>query len=150
MATADQVYVDPSALACLYLHQHDRSRRMIAWRARIDGAVPVTHHGRTEITNALCRARYEGHLNDDGLREALADFDADFAQGRADQVSILWRAALNLASDLSRTYTPRLGTRASDTLHVACAPELKLSHFLTFDERQQSLGKAVGLKLVKL
>lgn len=150
MATADQVYVDPSALACLYLHQHDRSRQLIAWRARSVGTIPVTHHGRTEITNALCRARFEGHLDDDGLQEALADFDADFAQGRADQVSILWRAALNLASDLSRLHTPRLGTRASDTLHVACALELKLPHFLTFDERQQSLAKAVGLKLVKL
>jgi hypothetical protein len=123
---------------------------MIAWRSRAHGAVPVTHHGRTEITNALCRARFEGHLDDDGLREALADFDADFAQGRADQVSLLWRAALNRASDLSRAHTPRLGTRASDTLHVACALELELPYFLTFDDRQQLLAKAVGLKLVKL
>jgi predicted nucleic acid-binding protein len=89
-------------------------------------------------------------LDDVGLREALADFDADVAQGRVDQVSILWRAALNLASDLSRTHTPRLGTRTSDTLHVACALELKLRHFLTFDERQQELAKATGLKLVRL
>ena len=150
MATADRAYVDPSALTCLYLHQHDRSRRLIAWRAHVGGTLPVTHHGKVEITNALCRARFEGHLDDAGLQEALADFEADFTQGRVEQASILWRAALNLASDLSRRHSPRLGTRASDVIHVACALELRLPHFLTFDERQASLAKAVGLKLVKL
>ena len=150
MATADQVYVDPSALACLYLHQHDRSRRVIAWRARVAGALPVTHYGRTEITNALCRASFAGELDEDGLTEALADFDADFAQGRLDQVSILWRAALNRASDLSRAHTPSLGTRSGDVLHVACALELNLRHFLTFDDRQQRLAAAVGLKTIQV
>jgi len=150
VATADQVYVDPSALACLYLHQHDRSRRVIAWRARVDGALPVTHYGRTEITNAICRARFAGELDEDGLTEALADFDADFTQGRLNQVSLLWRAALNRASELSRAHTPALGTRAGDVLHVACALELKLRRFLTFDERQERLATAAGLKTIRL
>jgi hypothetical protein len=35
-------------------------------------------------------------------------------------------------------------------LHVACALELKLKHFPTFDERQKKLAAACGLKLVKL
>ena len=50
--TADQVYVDPSALARLYVHQSG-SREMAAWRARLGGALAVTHHGRTEIINAV-------------------------------------------------------------------------------------------------
>jgi predicted nucleic acid-binding protein len=37
-----------------------------------------------------------------------------------------------------------------DVLHVACALELKLPHFLTFDERQLKLAKAAGLKAVRL
>ena len=150
MATADQIYADPSALACLYLHQHGRSRSVIAWRAGINGALPITHHGRTEITNAICRSRFTGELDEHGLEDALADFEADFAQGRLDQVNILWRAALNRAAELSRSYTPTLGTRSADVLHVACALELKLRHFLTFDDRQRKLAMAVGLKLVKL
>ena len=144
------MYVDPSALACFYLHQHDRSRRIIAWRAGVDGALPITHHGRTEITNAICRARFTGDLNDEGMEEALGDFETDFAHGRLDQVSILWRSALNLAGDLSRRHTPKFGTRAGDVLHVACALELKLRHFLTFDERQQKLATAAGLKAIRL
>ena len=150
MVTADQVYPDPSALACLYLHQQERSRRLIAWRAGRGGALPFTHHGRTEIINAICRARFVGDLDEQGVEGALADLEGDISHGRLHQVDILWRAALNRAAELSRTHTPTLGTRALDVLHVACALELKLKHFLTFDERQQKLVAAAGLKLVRL
>jgi len=146
--TAEEVYVDPSALACLYVHQ-DQSREMNAWRARVAGALPVTHHGRTEIINAVCRTAFTGHLDQAGLGEALTDVEDDFAHGRLHQADILWRAALNRAAELSRTHTPKLGTRSLDVLHVACALELKLRHFLTFDERQHKLAAVVGLKPVK-
>lgn len=145
----EEVYVDPSALARLYIHE-EGSRRLAAWRARIGGALPVTHHGRTEVINAMCRTAFLGHLNDDGLAEALADFAADFAQGGLRQADILWRSALNRAAELSQAHTPTLGTRSLDVLHVACALELKLRHFLTFDARQQKLATAAGLKLVRL
>ncbi|MBE7503651.1 MAG: type II toxin-antitoxin system VapC family toxin [Verrucomicrobiales bacterium] len=147
--TAEEVYADPSALARLYIHAAG-SKEMAAWRARVGGALPVTHHGRTEITNAICRVRFLGHLDDAGLAEALGDLDADFTQGCLQQADILWRAALNRATELSRSHTPTLGTRALDVLHVACALELRLRRFLTFDERQQRLAAAAGLKLIRL
>jgi predicted nucleic acid-binding protein len=147
--TAKQVYVDPSALARLYIHQAG-SRDISAWRARLVGALPVTHHGRTEVINAICRVAFLGHLDQDGTAEALSDFAGDFASGRLVQADILWRVALNQAAKLSQKHTPKLGTRSLDVLHVACALELKLPHFLTFDERQQQLAAAVGLKLVRL
>ncbi len=82
--------------------------------------------------------------------QAWSNIEADFEDGHLLQVDILWRAALNRAAELSRVHTPRLGTRALDVLHVGCALELKLRHFLTFDERQQKLAVACGLKPVKL
>jgi predicted nucleic acid-binding protein len=147
--TAEEVYADPSALARLYIHTAG-SPEMAAWRRRIGGALPVTHHGRTEIVNAICRVRFLGHLDDTGLAEALSDLDTDFVEGRLHQADLLWRAALNQASELSRRHTPTLGTRALDVLHVACALELKLRRFLTFDERQQRLAVAAGLRLVRV
>ncbi|MBM3840383.1 MAG: type II toxin-antitoxin system VapC family toxin [Verrucomicrobia bacterium] len=146
--TAEEVYVDPSGLARLYIHQAG-SREISAWRAKIGDALPVTHHGRTEVINAICRCAFLGHLNEQGLAEALADLADDFANGRLRQADILWRAALNRAAELSRNHTPKLGTRSLDVLHVACALELKVRHFLTFDERQQKLAAAAGLKLVR-
>jgi predicted nucleic acid-binding protein len=91
-----------------------------------------------------------GHLGPDGLDEALKDLADDFAQGRLHQADILWRAALNRAAELSRKHTPKLGTRSLDVLHVACALELNLRYFLTFDGRQQKLATAAGLKLIRL
>jgi predicted nucleic acid-binding protein len=146
---AEEVYVDPSALARLYIHQAG-SREMSVWRAKVGGTLTVTHHGRTEIINAICRAAFLGQLDPDGLAEALADLTSDFASGHLRQADILWRAALNGAAELSQRHTPKLGTRSLDVLRVACAQELRLRYFLTFDERQQQLATAAGLKLARL
>jgi predicted nucleic acid-binding protein len=146
---AEEVYVDPSAISRLYIHQ-DGSREMAAWRAKLQGSLSVTHHGRTEIINAICRAAFMGELAVDKLNEALADVESDFAAGHLLQAEILWRAALNRAAELSQAHTPKLGTRTLDVLHVACALELKTRHFLTFDSRQQQLATAVGLKPVRI
>jgi predicted nucleic acid-binding protein len=145
---AGEVYVDPSGLARLYIHQAG-SREMSAWRRRISGTLAVTHHGRVEIINAIGRAVFVGHLTQTAASEALGDFALDFAEGRLQQAEILWRAALNRAAELAQSHTPRLGTRSLDVLHVACALELKSRYFLTFDQRQQKLSSAVGLKAIE-
>ena len=148
MAIAETAYVEPSALAQLFINQQ-RSREITAWRAKA-GPLPVTHHGRTEITNVICRARFHGKSDDEGMQRALAYFTEDFCEGRLYQADLLWRDALNRAAELSIEHTPTLGTRASDVLHVACALELNCRRFLTFDQRQQELALAVGLKTISL
>ncbi|MGH9491039.1 MAG: PIN domain-containing protein [Terriglobales bacterium] len=49
------------------------------------------------------------------------------------------------AERLAARYTPTLGTRTLDMLHVACARSLKAILFITFDPRQAALARAVGL-----
>lgn len=149
VVTADAVYVDPSALSRLYLNQPG-SRDMHLWRARIKGSLSVTHHGRTELVNAVSLAVFRGERTVAEAIKAWSNVEADFEDGHLVQVDILWRAALNRAAELSRAHTPTLGTRALDVLHVACALELKLRHFLTFDDRQAKLAVAAGLKLAKV
>lgn len=143
------VYVDPSALSRLYIHQAG-SREMAAWRAKVSGTLMVTHHGRTEVVNAICRAAFLGQIDEQALAGALADVSSDFAAGHLHQADILWRAALNRATELSEAHTSKLGTRSLDVLHVACAVELKSRYFLTFDIRQRKLAAAVGLKNIQL
>lgn len=123
---------------------------MVAWRATVKGTPLIAHFGRAEVVNAICRAHFIGALDKTGLDQVLADFENDLRQGHLQQADLLWRATLQRAVDLSHTHTPVLGTRAADVLHVACALELKLRSFLTFDERQRKLAAACGLKLVKL
>ena len=146
MAAADSIYVDPSALLKLYLHQRE-SAAMNAWRARTRGPLPVTHHGRFEVTNGICLAAHRREITPDALTDTLASLDEDFAAGHYRQADLLWRATLNRAADLSRSYSPKFGTRSLDVLHVASALELGLRHFVTYDRRQQDLARAVGLKI---
>lgn len=147
MASAESTYVDPSALIKLYLRHRD-SAAISAWRARLRGALPVTPHGRVEIVNGLCQAAFRRDITVLALRDALASVEEDFASGRFTHADVLWRSALRRADELSREYTPAIGCRSLDVLHVACAMELSLQAFLTFDVRQRRLAGAVGLKLV--
>ncbi len=146
-ATASTVYADPSALLKLYLHEPE-SRGMAAWRAKARGPLSVTHHGRVELVNGIALAAHRKLITESAYDGALAALDDDFAQGRYVQADLLWRAALNRASELSREHSRRLGTRSLDVLHVASALELGFGTFISFDVRQQSLVKAVGLKLL--
>jgi predicted nucleic acid-binding protein len=47
---------------------------------------------------------------------------------------------------LGRRFGGRLGVRTLDTLHVAAALGLGAERFWTFDQRQEKLALAVGLK----
>jgi len=145
VGTAETTYADPSALLKLYVHEPE-SAAVSRWRARTKGPLLVTHYGRIEIANGICLAAFRGYLGADALRDALASLDEDFAEGRYVQADVLWRATLNRAADISRRYTPQLGCRSLDVIHVATALELRLRTVLTFDRRQQQLVRAVGLK----
>jgi predicted nucleic acid-binding protein len=147
VATAESVYVDPSALLKLYLKEPE-SRAMATWRAKIGDPVTVTHHGRVELINGIGLAAYRGMISVETHDAALAALDDDFAQGRYRQADLLWRATLKRAVDLSREHTATLGCRSLDILHVASAIELEFKQFTTFDSRQQQLARAAGLKLV--
>jgi len=147
VATVKTVYADPSALLKLYLNEPE-SRAMAGWRAKVNAPLVVTHHGRVELGNGIALAAHRGYIAAPVYFAALAALDDDFTQGRYRQADLLWRAALNRAAELSRAHSRTLGTRSLDVLHVASALELGMSHFLTFDHRQQALARAAGLKLV--
>ena len=147
MATAERTYADPSALLKLYVHEPE-SGAMSVWRRRIDGALPITEHGRLEVINGICLAAFRKAMSAEALTDALASFDEDLTEGRYVQADVLWRATLRKAADISRTHTPKIGCRTLDALHVATALTLGLRSFVTFDRRQQRLARATGLKTV--
>jgi predicted nucleic acid-binding protein len=147
VTSAEKAYVDPSALRCLYVHD-DRSARFCAWRTRARGALPLTRFGRAELVNSVALAVHRSMLGQDAARAALDDVESDIRAGRLSLVDALWRRTLDLAADLSDQHTARLGTRSLDVLHVATAVTLGMKHFVTYDERQGALARAVGLKLL--
>lgn len=149
MASAESTYVEPSALIKLYLHQTE-SAAMTGWRARTRGALPLTPHARVEILNALSLAVFRRQIDAAARDDAVRSFDEDIAGGRYSHADVLWRSALRRAAELSLESTADIGCRSLDVLHVACALELGLPNFLTFDLRQRRLARAAGLKTVSL
>jgi predicted nucleic acid-binding protein len=147
VASADSIYVDPSALLKLYLKEPE-SRVMAGWRKKIGDPLLVTHHGRIELTNGIGLAACRGIITDKIHDAAMAALDDDFAQGRYRPGDVLWRATLKRAGELSRKHARSIGCRSLDILHVASALELEFKQFSTFDVRQQQLAQAAGLRII--
>jgi uncharacterized protein len=147
VATAEQFYVDPSALLKLYLHE-PQSRAMVTWRIKQRGSLLITHHGRVEIINALGLALYRSIISATVHAAAMNAVQDDLTQGRNQLTDVAWRSVLNTAAEISRLYTPTTGCRTLDVIHVASAMELDLKRFVTYDQRQEQLAKAIGLKVV--
>ena len=147
MPSADRIYVDPSALRSLYVHD-DRSVRFCKWRKRVGGSLPITRFGRAEMVNSIGLAVHRGFIGATDAQNALLDLNSDLEEGRLVLVDALWRRALDLATELSMRHTAELGTRSLDVLHVASAVTLESKHFVSYDKRQAALAKAAGLKLL--
>jgi predicted nucleic acid-binding protein len=144
--TAELIYVDPSALRSLYVHDA-RSRALSRWRARHPGPLPITHHAQAELFNAFALGAFRGDLSTSEVAAAVADYDSDVTAGRLVRADLSFRLTFDRAAALSLAYSPRLGTRALDVLHVASALELACRSFVTYDARQTALAQAVGLRV---
>jgi predicted nucleic acid-binding protein len=98
-------------------------------------AVLQTPLNRVELANAVFQQVIQLRLTLTEAQLAWSDFERDWEQGIWIAVDFpygAWDACVNLA----KQYSSAFGVRTLDSLHVACALELKAQKFWTFDERQ--------------
>jgi predicted nucleic acid-binding protein len=100
-----------------------------------------------EWFHAIAQHVFRGSLNESKAGELHRLFEQDIKTGPWREVALPDKT-FGLCADLARQHGPKLGMRTLDTLHVACALELKAERFWTFDERQAKLAKAQGMKTV--
>jgi predicted nucleic acid-binding protein len=100
---------------------------------------------RAEWFHAIAQHVFRGAITETKAGELHSLFEKDTKTGPWREAA-LPEQAFDLCADLARRYGPKLGVRTLDSLHVACALELKADRFWTFDERQAKLAKARGLK----
>jgi predicted nucleic acid-binding protein len=101
------------------------------------------------VINSIALAVFRRDISKEAGRDAIGDLENDLEEGRLRIADLLWRKALQASAELSRTHTPTLGTRTLDVLHVASALALDCRRFVTYDDRQAALAKAVGLRLLQ-
>jgi predicted nucleic acid-binding protein len=136
------IYADSSFLVSSYVddvHSPEADRRMSA-----APSVWITPLNRSEIAHAIHQYVFRGKLSSSDAQRAWNDFQRDCRQGIWTPINLperLWETSILLAE----RHGPTLGVRTLDSLHVACALELKAQRFWTFDERQARLAEAVGL-----
>lgn len=137
------IYVDSSFVVSLYLtdvHSPEARRRM-----RDAPPIILTPLHRAEWAHALGQHQYRGDINRETAQRTQA-------QLLSDEMANLWMGtplpenAFELCAEIALLQGAKLGMRTLDTLHVACALELKADRFWTFDERQAKLAKAQGLR----
>jgi len=109
-----------------------------------------------EVRNAILQRAFHQHSSAPKAERITIARERDVALSRLDrfisrqaliEVAVDLEKALQRASVLSRTHTERIGARAIDLLHVACAILLRTELFLTTDMRQAQLAKAEGLRV---
>jgi predicted nucleic acid-binding protein len=136
------IYADSSFLVSSYIedaHSPEADRRI-----NEAPSVWVTPLNRSEVGHAIHQYVFRGTLSLPDARRAWDDFRRDCTQGIWIPINFperTWETSV----DLARRYGPTLGVRTLDSLHVACALELKAEKLWTFDERQARLAEAVGL-----
>ncbi len=137
------VYVDSSFLVSLYVtdrHSPDSRHRVLS-----AGRMWFTPLHHAEWTHALGQHIFRKVLSSSAAQQLHGQLEADKSSGLWLGVA-LPEHAFDLSADLARRHGAKFGMRTLDSLHVACALELKAEHFWTFDERQGKLAKAEGLK----
>jgi predicted nucleic acid-binding protein len=136
------VCVDSSFLVSCYVddvHSSEADRRMLG-----SPSIWITQLNESEVAHAIHQYVFRGKLPHAEAQRAWMEFNRDCADGVWIPCFIpepVWETSTRLA----QLYGPTLGVRTLDSLHVACALELKAVRFWTFDERQARLAEAVGL-----
>ena len=138
-----KIYADSSFLVACCIqdaHSPEAIRRKILYPS-----VWITPLNRSELAHAINQCVFRKRITSPEAVRAWDEFKEDCALGVWIHVNLPERT-WDTSIDLARRYGPILGIRTLDSLHVACALELKAERFWTFDDRQARLAEAVGLQ----
>lgn len=139
-------YADTSLLASLCLADANTPKALALVSAHARPLL-LTSWQRFELENATQLRLFRREIDVSAAAGAGARMLEDISAGAFIEASVPFPAVLATARKLAARHSAVLGTRAFDVFHVAAALELKAARFFTFDQRQQALAKAAGLRV---
>jgi predicted nucleic acid-binding protein len=140
-----RAYADTSFIAALY-HPGEMTRKAVACMSSQQEPLVLTEVQLAETRNSFrLRVAHKRSSSKEVFR-ALAQFDRDISEGISEFVPTDWPRTFEEFEKISRKFTEQSGHRFADILHVASALILETRIFLTFDQRQARLAKALGMK----
>ena len=142
------IYCDTSFLLALYVERDFFHPHALRLASRFTVPIPLILLADLELGNGIRRclaARIISREEHDAIFRQMA---ADEAEGILKRVAVDSADHFARARDLSKKFTPELAARSLDILHVAAALLLKVHGFASFDEKQRTLARKAGLKLI--
>ena len=139
-------YADTSFLVSLY-GQDANSAHAQDMATNLNTPFAYTPFLRHEARNAIRLAFFRKEITADECQSVIAAIDADTKTGALVETAVAWAEVYAEAEALSAAHTGRLGTRASDVMHVAAAAALGAKDFFTFDARQKALAAKAGMRV---
>lgn len=137
------IYADTSFLVSTYVKDAHHAR--VGELLRSEPTFWFTPLHKAEWAHTIAQHIFRGVLSVVEADELYYQLELDISGGVWLETE-LPESALKLCADLARRHGPKFGMKTLDTLHVACALELKAERFWTFDDRQAKLAEAEGLK----
>ena len=137
---------DTSFLFALYGND-SLSGRAVECASSLDDSISLSSFNLFEYGNALRLAQYRKLMKAGERQDYWALFEAALSAGRLVHQETNLADVLVEARRLSEVHTPSGGHRGFDILHVAAAKHLHADTFLTFDQQQCKLARAVGMKV---
>ena len=143
------IYLDSSALIKLYVPE-ENSAEVARYVLRRRQSLPLSPLHELELKNALRAKAFRKEASRKSVNAALRHLCADIASGIFVRPPLDWPEVFEAAEALSQRSTATVGGRSLNLLHVASAKILKARGFLTFDQRQATLARKAGLKIVRV
>jgi predicted nucleic acid-binding protein len=136
------IYADTSFFVSLYVRdRHSTNADRLLASASAPWFTPLHF---AEWTHAVAAQVFRGYMTTAEAGRAQHELEGDRDAGLWINIDVPDNA-FNVCADLGRRFGAKLGVRTLDSLHVACALELKAERFWTFDDRPVKLARAVGL-----
>jgi predicted nucleic acid-binding protein len=137
-------YFDTSALVALYVSEaYSRAARREAQNA---GQIPFTPLHELELGNALQLLRGRRLIDGRQLQLLSSHVAEDRDAERLVETPIDLHRVFERARELSAAHSARVPCRSLDVLHVASSLELGCHRFVSGDDRQLLLARALDLE----
>lgn len=140
-------YADSGFIVSLYRPSEGLSREARRAIKQSPGSVILSPLSLLEIRNALNMAIRRGEMGEIEREAILADIRRQLESGYFRMAEASQSEIYAKACELSDTYTPTIGARSLDLMHVATAMLCKAKRLLSTDTRQREAAKTEGLEV---
>lgn len=140
------IYVESSVLTSLVMRDFN-SGKAIELTASQEAPFFFNHLLKLETCNAIRLNVAAGTMDEVGAAKCERQMESLQRAGKWKLVEPDWERVFQRSMGFSRAHTSSIRTRSFDILHVAAAVELGATEFWSFDKRQWSLAREVGLRV---